>query len=144
VARTLLGAASVVWVVAGIVGIGIGLVGAADLQQRLPPLAIDLSALGGAVVAVSGGVLAVGLIHATVLAGMRRGHRTARSVATVVAAALAALFVALSAAAATSAVNVPERAVILLLAALASIVAAIAYGVVAVLLVAETRAGSAN
>ena len=143
-ARTLLVAAAVVWVVAGVVGIGIGLVAASDLQRALPPLAIDLSALGGAVVAMSAALLAVGLLHGLALAGMRRGLRVARSAATVGAAALAVLFVALSAAAATSAVDVPDRAVLLVLAALAALAAAFSYGAVAVLLVAETRAGSAS
>jgi hypothetical protein len=141
VARTLLAAATVVWVAAGVLGIGVGMAAASDLQRILPPLAIDLSALGGAVVAVSAVALSVGIVHAALLVGMRAGHHVARSVAIVVAAALAALLLGLAAAAATSAVTVPDRALALLAAALAAVAGAVAYGAVAALLVAEVRAG---
>jgi len=140
VARTIFAAAAVTWIVAGLVGVGIGLAATSDLQRMLPKLTIDLSALGGAVVAVSVGVLAVGLVHAAVLLGMRGGSRASRSAAIVLAAAMTALLVALSAAAAVSAVTVPDQAIVLLGATVAAAGAATAYAVVAVLLVREMRA----
>ena len=81
-ARTLLLAATIVWLVAGVIGIVIGLTSAAGLQRMLPPLVIDLAALGGAVVAVGFGVLAIGLVHAGVVVACgpdTRSHGAPRS-----------------------------------------------------------------
>jgi hypothetical protein len=143
-ARTVLLAATVAWLVAGAIGIAIGLLGASGLQRILPPLAIDLAALGGAVVAVATGVLVVGIAHAIVVVGMRDGRRAARSAALLLAATMSVLLLALAAASATSAITVPERAPALLAACLAALVGAAAYGFVAVLLIAEVRAGRAR
>lgn len=142
-ARTLLLAGTVVWLIAGAVGIGIGLLGSASLQRLLPTLSIDLAALGGAVVAVGFGVLAVGVAHAVVLVGMRAGSESARSAALLLAATLSALLLALAAASATSAVTVPDRAPSFLAACAAALVGMAAYGLVTALLVAEVRAGRA-
>jgi hypothetical protein len=144
VARSLLLAATIVWLMAGAAGIGIGLLGTTGLQMLLPPLAIDLAALGGAVVAVAVGVLAVGIAHAAVVVGMRVGRPLARSAALLLAATLSALLLALAAAAATSAATVPDRAPSFLLAGLAALVGAGAYGLVTGLLVAEVRASRAR
>ena len=143
-ARTVLLAATIVWLVAGVVGIGIGLLGATGLQRLLPPLAVDLAALGGAVVAVGVGVLAVGVAHALVVLGMRAGHAAARSAALLLSATLSALLLALAASSATSAVTVPDRALSFLAACAAALVGAAAYGLVTVLLVAEVRASRAR
>ena len=143
-ARTVLLAATIVWLVAGAVGIGIGLLGSTGLQRLLPPLSVDLAALGGAVVAVAAGVLAVGVAHAVVVLGLRAGHPAARSAALLLAATLSALFVALAAASATSAATVPDRVLPLLAACAAALVGAAAYGLVTVLLVAEVRASRAR
>ena len=143
-ARSLLLAATMVWLMAGAAGIGIGLLGTTGLQTLLPPLAIDLAALGGAVVAVAVGVLAVGIAHAAVVVGMRAGRSLARSAALLMAATLSALLLALAAAAATSAATVPDRAPSFLLAGLAALVGAGAYGLVTGLLVAEVRASRAR
>lgn len=143
-ARTLLLAATIVWLVAGAVGLGIGLLGSGGLQQILPPLAIDLAALGGAVVAVASGVLVVGALHALVVVGIRAGMPAARSAALLLAATLAALLFALAAASATSAVTVPERAPSFLAASVAALIGAAAYGLVTFLLVGEVRATRAR
>ena len=143
-ARTVLLAATIVWLVAGVVGIGIGLLGSTGLQRLLPPLAIDVAALGGAVVAVAVGVLVVGVAHAVVVLGMRAGHPAARSAALLLSATLSALLLALAAASATSAVTLPERAPSFLVACAAAAVGAAAYGLVTVLLVAEVRASRAR
>ena len=143
-ARTLLLAATIVWLVAGVVGIVIGLTSAAGLQRMLPPLVIDVAALGGAVVAVGFGILAVGLVHAVVLAALRAGHPLAPSAALLLAITMTALMLALAAAAATSAVTVPDRTLAWLVATAAALAAASAYGFVAGLFVPEVRARRAR
>jgi len=144
VARTLLLAATIVWLVAGVIGIGIGLTSAAGLQRMLPPLAIDLAALGGAVVAVGIGVLAIGIVHAGVVVALRAGSPFAPSAALLLAITMTTLMLVLAAAAATSAVTVPERAPSLLVATAAALAAASAYGLVAGQLGVEVRARRAR
>jgi hypothetical protein len=143
-ARTLLLAATIAWLVAGVVGIGLGLLGAAGLQRILPPLAIDGAALGGAVVAVGFGVLAVGAAHAVVVIGLRAGHPAARSAALLLAATLCVLLLGLAAAAATSAATVQDRAPALLAGCAVALVGAAAYGLVTALFVKEVRASRAR
>ena len=143
-ARALLLGAGIVWLIAGAVGIGIGLMGAADLQRILPNLAIDLAALGGAVVAVGSAILAVGVLHAAVVVGLRVGNRLARTAALLLAATLFALLVTLAAAAVTTAVTVPEQAPSFLVAGLFALVGAAVYGFVTARLVAEVRASRAR
>src|SRR5918999_1821002 len=133
-----------VWLIAGAVGIGIGLMGAADLQRILPNLAIDLAALGGAVVAVASAVLAMGVLHVAVVVGLRLGSRLARTAALLLAATLFALLVTLAAAAVTTAVTVPGQAPSFLIAGLVALVGAAVYGFVTALLVAEVRTSRAR
>jgi hypothetical protein len=141
-ARTLLLAATIVWLAAGAVGVGIGMLGAGNLQRVLPStVVIDAAALGGAVVAVAIGVLAVGIVHGVVVLGMRAGYRLALSAALLLAATMSALLLALATTSATSAVTVPDRAASFLFAAGAALAGAVAYGVVTALLVAEVRTG---
>ena len=140
-ARSVLLAGMIVWLIAGMVGLGIGLMGAARLQQLLPELTIDLAALGGAVIALACGLIVVGLLHGLVVAGMRAGLASARSAALLLAATLALGLIALAAASATSAVTVPDRAPSFLAASAAALIAAAAYGLVTALLVGEVRAG---
>jgi hypothetical protein len=144
VARALLLGAAIVWLIAGAVGIGIGLLGAAELQRLLPGLAIDLAALGGAVVAVASAILAVGVLHATVVVGLRVGNRLARTVALLLAATLCTLLVTLAAAALTTAVTVPDQAPVFLGAGLAAVVGAGVYGLVTGLLIRDVRASRAR
>lgn len=141
-ARSLLLAASAAWIAAGAAGVGVGTVGATTLQRILPPLAIDLDALRGAVTAVSLGVLAIGAAHAAVIAGLRGGGRRARSAALLLSGVLSALLVALAAASATTAVTTPASALLFGAAALGALVGAIGYGVIVALLVREVRSGS--
>ena len=143
-ARSVLLAATIVWVVAGAGAIGVGLLGSTSLQRLLPPLAVDLAALGGAVVAVGFAVLAVGLAHSVVLIGLRAGHPAARSAALLLSATLSALLLALAAASATSAVTVPDRAPAFVVACAAALLGVVGYGLVTVLLVAEVRTGRAR
>lgn len=142
-ARTLLLAAAIVWLIAGAIGIGIGLMGAPGLQRILPPLVIDVAALGGAVVAVGFGVLAIGIVHVAVVVALRALQCFARSAALLLAITMTTLMLVLAAAAATSAVTVPDRALPFLIATAAALVAASVYGLVAGLLVVEVRTSRA-
>ena len=139
-ARTVLLAGMIVWLVAGMVGIGIGLMGSASLQRLLPDLTIDLPAIGGAVIALAIGLIIVGVVHGIVVLGLRAGVPSARSAALVLTGTLAILLVALAAASATSAVTIPDRAPSFLAACVAGVLAALAYGLATAQLVAEVRA----
>ena len=141
-ARSLLLAAAAAWLAAGAAGVGVGTIGATTLQRMLPPLAIDLDALRGAVTAVSFGVLAIGAAHAAVVASLRGGGRRARSAALLLSGFLSALLLALAAAGATTAVATPASALVFGATALGALVGAIGYGVIVALLVREVRSGS--
>jgi len=143
-ARSLLLVAAAVWIAVGAAGVGVGLVGAATLQRILPPLAIDLDALRGAVTAVSIGVLAIGAAHAAVVAGLRGGGRRALSVALLLSGFLSVLLLALSAAGATTAVAAPASALAFGAAACGALVGSIGYGLIVALLLQEVRSGSVD
>ena len=139
-ARTLLLAATFVWLVAGAAGIVIGLVGATGIQRLIPDVTIDPAAIGGAAVAVAIGVLAVGLVHGVVVVALRSGQPIAPSAALLLSATMAAVMLGLAVAAATTAVTAPERGPSFLLAAVAALAGAAAYGLAAAQLVGEVRA----
>jgi len=141
-ARWLLIAAAAAWTAAGVIGLAIGIVGAATLQRHLPPLAIDIDALRGAVTAVALGVLAIGAVHAGVLVGLRGGGRRAVSAALLLSGFLSALLLALAVAAATSVATTPASAPAFAAAGVASLAGAIGYGLVGALLVRELRSRS--
>lgn len=143
-ARSLLLAAAAAWIAAGAVGVGVGTVGATTLQRMLPPLAIDLDALRGAVIAVSLGVIIVGAAHTALVVGLRRGGRRAQSAALLLSGFLAAMLLALAAAAATTAATTPATALPFAGSALVALAGAIGYGVISGLLVREVRTGSVN
>jgi hypothetical protein len=139
-ARALLLAATIVWLVAGAAGIVIGLLGAADIERLLPPVLIDAAAIGGAALAVGVAVLAVGIAHAVVVIALRSGHPFARSAALLLSATMATLLLGLAVASATSAATVPDRAPEFLAAAAGALVGAAGYGFAAASLLAEVRA----
>ena len=143
-ARSVLLAGGIAWLVAGLSILGAAAFAADRLLQLLPPLTIDADALRGAATAMAIGVLLVGLAHVSVLLAMRAGRRGADSAGVLLAACLTALLVAISAAAATSAVATPERAVAFIIGALAAGIGAVAYGFAAALLIGELRSGSAT
>lgn len=119
--------AAAAWSALGLGGIALGIAGAEWLYAQLPPILIDAAALGGGVTAIGVSLLAVGLAHVVVLAGLRRDQRWARSAALLLAATLGIALVALAAAAATSAVTFPPLAPALLAAALAALIGAAGY-----------------
>ena len=131
----LLGA--VTWLLAGAAAIGLAVLGRAWLLSRLPPLAIDADALGGALTAMSGAMLAVGVAHVALLVGLARGWRWVQSAGALGAAVLAAVLLGLSAAAVSSAVRDAAYAWLLMGAALLAAVGTVGYAMVAMRLVRE-------
>ena len=103
--RTVLVIGAAFWLLGGIGGIGLAVVGRDWLLSSLPPLAIDADALGGALIAVAMVVVAIGLAHLGVLIGLARGWRWVRSAGALLAAVLAAALLGLVAAAVSSAVR---------------------------------------
>ena len=105
---------------------------------------IDTDALRGAIVALGGGLLAVGLAHVVVLIGLGARRRWGSTFAILLAALLTATLIALAAASATSAAATPEYAAAFLVGVAIAAVAAIAYALVVARLVRARRSGSAD
>jgi hypothetical protein len=142
VVRTILSIASAVWILAGLAGLAVAAVGTEAVQSALPPLAIDRSALGGAITAVALGIIGVGILHVAVLAGIRLRWRGALASGALLAAMMAALATASGAAAVASAVRAPDGAALLGLAALGASLAAVGYGLLTVRLIGDLRSES--
>jgi hypothetical protein len=143
VARPLLVATGVAWLLAGLGALILAALGTERLEAALPPLVIDTDALRGTIVAVGVGLLAVAAVHAVVIVGLRAGSRLAGTAAILMAALMTMLLVALAAAAAAGAAADPSRAGLFLLASLGAAAGAVAYGVITASLVGQRRAGSA-
>lgn len=143
-ARTLLLATGVAWLVAGVGGVVLAVAGTEALERALPPLVIDTDALRAAIVSVAIGLLAVGAVHLAILAGLRAHRRLAWTAGILMAALLCVTLIALAAASATSAVADPGRVAAYLAGAAGAAVGAAAYGFVTARLVAERRAESAD
>jgi len=143
VARPLLVATGLAWLIAGIAALLLAALGTERLQAVLPPLVIDTDALRGTIVAVGAGLLAVAAVHAVVIAGLRGGSRLAGTAAILMSSLMTMLLVALAAAAAAGAAADPSRATSFLLAGLGAAAGAVAYGAVTASLVGQRRSGSA-
>jgi hypothetical protein len=142
VARTVLAVGAVAWLIVGVAGIAIAVAGREWMIGILPPLAIDADALGGALAAMASALGLVGIAHLGVVVGLSRRWRSALSAGVLLASVLSAACLALAAAAISSAVREPTYVLGLVGAAAAAVVAAVAYGLAAVHLVRELRAGS--
>ena len=142
-ARPLLVATGIAWLLAGVAALILAALGTERLEAVLPPLVIDTDALRGTIVAVGVGLLAVAAVHALVVAGLRGGSRLAGTAAILMSALMTMLLVALAAAAAAGAAADPERATSFLLAALGAGAGAVAYGAVTASLVGQRRSESA-
>lgn len=143
-ARTLLLATGVAWLVAGVGGLVLAIVGTEALERTLPPLVIDTDALRAAIVSVAVALLVVGAVHLAILVGLRARRRLAWTAGILMAAFLCTTLVALAAASATSAAADPGRVAAYLAAAAGAAVGAAAYGFVTARLVAERRAEPAD
>lgn len=142
-ARTVLTIGAAVWLAAGAVAFAIAAVGVQPLLSRLPPLAIDADAVGGALTALALTLVAIGTAHLFVVAGLRDGRRWARSAGALLASVLAIACVGLAAAAVSSAVRSPGYALPLLGAAVVAAAGATGYVLAAVRLARELGSGSA-
>lgn len=141
-ARAILLAGAVIWSFGSLAATGVALIGVETLLGLLPPLAIDADAVGGAITVVAVGLGATAILHAGVVAGLRRGGHRIMSLAILLSGLFVALCVALAAAAFASAAAQPASAMALVLAGgLASLTAA-AYAVAGWSLVDELRSQS--
>lgn len=141
--RTVLLIGGGAWLLAGIGCAGIALFGASALLARLPPLAIDADALGGAFMALAVGLLGLALAHVLVARGLAAGRRPARGLAVLLCGVMTAGLVAVAAAAAASAGRQEAQAVPLLSAAALAGLAALCYAAAAVRLVGQGTSESA-
>jgi hypothetical protein len=137
-ARTILRIGAAVWLVAGVAGLGLAVVGAEWLLGLLPPLTIDAAALARAVATLSAGLGAVGLAHLGALRALRGGG-SGPTAAILLSSFLGVAFLTLSAAAITSAVAQPRAAAALLAGSVGALMAAGGYGVAVARLVREMR-----
>jgi hypothetical protein len=134
-ASLLLALAAAAWLLAGVFAIAIGLGGAGWLVARLPPLTIDVAAVGGAAVAIGIGLVAVAVLHAVVAFGASARRRWAVSAGLLLSATMAAGFTALALAAATTLVRGSPAPALLSIAAVAAVGAVAGYAWCAVRLV---------
>jgi hypothetical protein len=138
-ARTILRAGAVAWLLAGGAGLGLAVVGAEWLLGILPPLAIGAEALARAVGAFSFALLVIGGAYLAVLSALRAGTRWGHSAGILLAAVLAAGLLSLAAASLTSAVARPEAAAALVGSGAAALVVSGAYAIAAARLVGDLR-----
>lgn len=141
-ARTILIFAAVAWTLAGLAGLAVAALGTDTVRSALPPLAIDRSALGGALTAVALGILATGVLHLAVLAGLRRRWRGALAGGALLGAVMTVVATASGAAAVASAVRTSDYAALLGAVALGALLVAVGYGLVTVRLIGDLRSES--
>ncbi|MDQ3149510.1 MAG: hypothetical protein M3Q38_06260 [Chloroflexota bacterium] len=146
-ARTMLVSGAVAWLLGGIVGLGLAVLGTDWLSSVLPPLAIDIEALGGALTAMALAMVTIGAAHVVVVAGLRRerqGRRWARSAGVLLASVLAAVLFGLAAAAMSSAAREAGYTLPLVGAALVATAGTVGYALVAARLARELGSESAS
>ena len=143
-ARGILLAGTIGWLLAGIACLAVATFAGTRLEALLPPLAIDTDALRGTVVALGIGLLSVSLAHVVVLIGLGARRRWGSTSGSLLAALFAATLFAIAAAAAPSAAATPEYAAMFLAGLAGAGVAALGYALVVVRLVGARRSGSAD
>lgn len=82
-----------VFCLAGAIGVGLGLTGAAWLRAQLPGVTADASVVGGAAVAFGTGLVILGLAHVAIAPWLDRPSRPVRAIAVVGALILAMIAV---------------------------------------------------
>jgi hypothetical protein len=142
--RRVLVAGAVAWLVLAALGVAVSIGFRDRLLALLPPLAIDASAVGGAITVISIGAFGIGAAHAIIGGGLARRQQWALSAGVLLASVLGAGFLVLGAAAATSAFRQSTLALALGASAVLAALAALVYGLTAARLVAELRSGSAG
>jgi hypothetical protein len=134
-ASLLLAVAAAVWLLAGVAAIAVGLGGAAWLMAQLPPLTIDVAAVGGAAVAIGIGLVTVAVLHAAVAIGASAWRRWALSSGILLSGTMAVGLTALALAAGTTLVRGSPAPALLGAAAIAAFGGAAGYAWCAVRLV---------
>lgn len=138
-ARAILVAAAVGWILLGLGGIGLALVGTDAVRGVLPPLAIGADALSRTVAALAIAALVLGVTHAVIGVGLGRGTGWAASAGLLLCGVSIGGFVTLATAALTAGAAgsmVPAGA---LAAAAGALLVAAGYGVAASSLVHRLR-----
>jgi hypothetical protein len=129
-------------VLAGTVGLGAALTQADAIRQRLPEVAIDAAAVGGAAAALSIAVLALGVVHLLLAAALRGGAAWSVIAGIVLAHIVGGLVLALAVAAWV--VLADGAGVVALIGGIGLVLAAAGYGVVVVMLIGLRRRSEAS
>jgi hypothetical protein len=141
VARAILLAGGLAWVLAAGMGLTAALIGIDAVEALLPPLAIESDALARTVAALAVGALLVGGVHLVVAAGLARNRPWATSAGVLLSAVSVAGFVALAAAAVTAGAAASLAAIAATATAIGSLLVAGAYAAVGVALARRLRSG---
>ncbi len=120
------------------------MLGANWVRSLLPPLAIDVEALGGALTVIALALIALGAAHIGVVVGLHQERRWARSAGVLLAALIAAAFFGLAAAAISSAAREASYAAPLVGSALVAAGGTVLYALVAARLAGEIGSGSGS
>lgn len=139
-ARAVLLAAGALWLVAGLTGLAVSLVGVQVIEAVLPPLTIADDALARTVAALGIGALLIGSAHGTVAWGLARGRSWAASAGVLLAGVSVAGFGALGVAAATAGAAGSLAPMPASIGFLGGLLAAAVYGAAGVALVHRLRA----
>lgn len=139
----LLFGAALLLALAGMVGMGLGLFFAPWLYDQLPPVLIDVAAVGGAATAIGALLLALALAHVAAALGLIRGIAVLHTPAVVLCLAMAVLSIAWAVAALVSAAAGTGVPAAMLPAALALGLVAAAYLWAALRLMGRPRSPSA-
>jgi hypothetical protein len=126
-ASLLLAAAAALWLLAGVAAIGVGVVATDWLVAQLPPLAIDVAAVGGASVALGIGFVTLAVLHAAVAFGSGGRRRWAVSSGILLSATMAVGLTALAVAAGTTLVRGTPAPALLGIAAVAALAGTVTY-----------------
>jgi len=126
-----------VLVLAGMVGLGAALTQADTIRQRLPEVAVDAAAVGGAAAALALAALLLGLGHLLVAIAMGRGAAWSLTAGIVLGHIVGGLLLALAAAAWV--VLADGGGMLALAGGIGLVLASLGYGVVVVLLIGQKR-----
>lgn len=130
-------AAGALLCVAGLVGVVVALTQAETIRQRLPDVAVDAAAVGGAAAALSLAMLALGIVHLLQAAALGRGAEWSLTAGVCLGAIVGVLLLALAAAAWVLLAD--GAGVVALIGGIGLVLAAGCYGVVVVVLIGLKR-----
>lgn len=126
-----------VLVLAGMIGLGAALTQADAIRQRLPEVAVDAAAVGGAAAALAVAALLLGLLH--LLVAIALGRRATWSLTTAIGLGVTVGVLLLALAVAAWVVLADGAGVVALIGGIGLVLASFGYGVVVVLLIGLKR-----